>query len=90
MITKYKDVDNNDDIAHYFGGLLIDTNDCIPEFESFFHMLEQFHISIAQLKSSDLIIVVNILAYNVFKHQITLSDKTLYLLLFLPPTFSTY
>lgn len=45
-ITEYEGVDNDEDIVHYFGNLSINTNDCKPEFELFYIVLEQFHISI--------------------------------------------
>lgn len=38
------------------------------EFESFYIMSDQFHISIGQLQSFDLIIVINTLTDNAFKY----------------------
>lgn len=48
-------------------------------------MLKQFHILIDQLQSFDLITVIYILTDIAFKHQITLSNKTI-----LPITVSTF
>ena len=45
-ITEYKGVDDDEDVAHYFGDLSIDTqNDNIPEPDSFYIESAQFHIS---------------------------------------------
>ena len=51
-------------------------NNNTPELESFYIKLELFHISFGQLEGLELIKVINTLADNVFKHQITLSNKT--------------
>lgn len=47
-----------------------------PTIELFDTKLEQFHTFFGQLEGSESITVVNILADNAFKHQITLSDNT--------------
>ena len=70
-------VDNDKSVAQYFGDLSIDMqNDNSPEPESFYIESKQFHTYFGQLKGSEPIIVINTLADNAFKHQITLSDKT--------------
>lgn len=51
-------------------------NDNILEPESFYIKSEQFYTSTDQLQSSKSLTVVNTLADNAFKHQITLSDIT--------------
>ena len=57
--------------------MLINTqNNNIPKPESFYIKSEQFHISFGQLEDLEPIIIVNTLADNTFKYQITLSDKT--------------
>ena len=76
-ITEYEGVDDDEDIAHYFGDLSIDTqNDNTPERESFYIGSGQFYTSFGQLEGSESMTVVNTLADNAFKHRITLSDKT--------------
>lgn len=68
-ITKYQDVDNNKDIAHYFRDLLIDIyNDYILEFELFYTKLEKFHILISQIQSFESLTINNSLVDNFFKH----------------------
>lgn len=57
----------------------------MPESELFYTMLEQFHTTIGQLQSSLSITVVNTLADNAFKYQITLSDETVSLITILAP-----
>lgn len=47
----------------------------MPEHESLYTELEQFHTFLGQLKGSESITVVNILVSNVFKYQITLNNK---------------
>lgn len=44
---------------------------------SFYIKLKQFHISFGQLKDPRSITVVNTLADNAFKHQITMSNKSI-------------
>lgn len=77
-IINYEGIENDDEIvAQYFEDLSIDTeNDNIPEPESFYIESKQFYTSIGQLESSGSLTVVNTPADNAFKHQITLSDKT--------------
>ena len=48
----------------------------MPGSELFYMESEQFHILIGQLNNSESKTVINTLADNSFKHQITLSDKT--------------
>ena len=51
-ITKYKSVDDNERIAHYFGDLSINIhNDHIPEptTKSLYTKFKQFHTSIGQI-----------------------------------------
>lgn len=77
-ITDYEGIKNDDEhVAQYLGDLSIDMqNDNTPELESFYIESEQFHTYFGQLKGSESITIVNTLAYNAFKHQIILSDKT--------------
>lgn len=89
-ITEYEGIDDDEDIAHYFEDLSIDAdNDCMPGFESFYTESEQFHTSIGQLHSSESLTVVNTLADNAFKHQITLSDKTVSPITLTPYVFNS-
>ena len=76
-ITDYEDIEDDDEhVTQYFGNLSIDTqNDNTLEPESFYIESEQFHTSFGQLKGSESITVVNTLADNAFKHQITFSDE---------------
>ena len=70
-ITKYKDIDNNKYITHYFRDLSINIyNDYILELiiKSFYTELEKFYTFFSQLKSFKSITVVNTLANNAFKH----------------------
>ena len=75
---EYEDIDNNENIAYYFGDLSIDIyNDYRLEPESFYTKLEQFYTFFNKLKGLESIRVVNILANNTFKYYITLSEKTI-------------
>lgn len=70
-------MNKDQDIDQYFADLLIDIhNDCTPEFGSFYNKLKRFHTLFGQPKDFESKTVVINLADNVFKHQITLSDKT--------------
>lgn len=60
-------------------------NDNTLEPELFYIELKQFHTSFGQLKGSKSIIVVNTLTDNVFKHQITLSNKIVLLIIVSAP-----
>ena len=71
-MTKYEGIEDDEHVAQYFRNLLINTqNDNIPEPESFYIESEQFHTFFGQLEGSEPITVVNTLADNAFKHQIS-------------------
>lgn len=75
---RYENVDNDENIAHYFQNLSIDSdNNCMLGSQSFHPEFEQFQTSISQLHNSESKSVVYILADNIFKHRITLSDDTI-------------
>lgn len=72
---EYEGVDNYENSAHYFENLLINThNDCTPGSKPFYLESEQFYTPFGQLESPESIRVVNTLADNAFKEQITPSD----------------
>lgn len=89
-MTKYKDIEDNKALAHFFADLLIDIyNNYTVESESFYTKLEQFHISFGQLKGFKSETVVNILTDNTFKYQITLSNNTVSpIIVFAPYVFN--
>lgn len=63
------------------GDALIDKqNNNIPEPKSFYIESGQFHTSFGKVKGSKFIIVFNTQANNAFKHEITLSNKTVLLI----------
>lgn len=71
-ITNYKDIDNNEGINQFFSNLSIDIqNDYILKSELYYTKSKEFHTSIGQLPSFESLIVINILADNEFKYQIT-------------------
>ena len=76
MITEYKDINNDNDIAYYFEDLLINTNnDCTLELKLFDTNSEQLNILIGQLDNIESLTIVNTLDNNVFKYWITLNDR---------------
>lgn len=69
QIIEYKDIDNNENIAHYFEDLSIDADyNCKLGSSLFYIKSEQFYTSICQLDSFESKTIINILANNVFKH----------------------
>lgn len=75
---EYKSVNNNEDIAHYFEDLSINTyDDYIPELtnELLYTGSKQFYIPFCKLKASESVTIINILADNAFKYQVTLSNE---------------
>lgn len=61
-------------------------NNNTPEFEWFYIELKQFHIFFGWFKGWKFIKVVNTLANNTFKHQITLNNKII-LLIIVPTSY---
>lgn len=78
-------------IAYYFRDLFINIyNYCMAEPELLYIELGQFYTSFYQLRGFNSITVVNILADNALKYQITLSDETfLYITVFTPNVFNS-
>lgn len=79
-ITNYGGIEeDNKCVAQYFKDLLIDThNDYTPEPKLFYIESKQFYTFFGQLEGSMFLTVVNILANNIFKHQIILSNETVF------------